>query len=161
MAYMELDRNKLAHNFKFLQKMFKEHNIEWSVVTKLLCGHPLYINVLEELGITEVSDSRLENLKRIKEQENERLKPIFIKPPALSTIPEVVRCADVSFNTELKTIKALSKEAKKQKKVHKIYIMMELGELREGVLRDDFMDFFSKALKLPNIKIVGIAANFS
>src|SRR6056297_1209244 len=161
MAYMELDRNKLAHNFKFLQKMFKEHNIEWSVVTKLLCGHPLYINVLEELGITEVSDSRLENLKRIKEQESERLKPIFIKPPALSAIPEVVRCADVSFNTELKTIRALSAEAKKQNRTHKIFIMLELGELREGVMRDEFLDVFEEVLKLPNIKVLGIAANFS
>jgi len=161
MAYLELDRNKLAHNFQFLRKLFRKNNIEWSVVTKLLCGHPLYINVLEELGITEVSDSRLENLKRIKDQESERLKPIFIKPPALSAIPEVVRCADISFNTELVTIKALSKEAQKQKKIHKIFIMLEMGELREGVLRDNFLEFFEAALKLPNIKILGIAANFS
>jgi predicted amino acid racemase len=44
-----------------------------------------------------------------------------------------VHYADVSFNTEIDTIKMLSAEAK-QNKTHKIIIMIEMGDLREGVM---------------------------
>jgi predicted amino acid racemase len=65
------------------------------------------------------------------------------------------------MNTEIETIKLLSKEAKRQNKIHKIIIMIELGELREGVLGEDFMDFYESIFKLQNIKVVGIGANLS
>jgi predicted amino acid racemase len=44
-----------------------------------------------------------------------------------------VHYADVSFNTEIDTIKC-SLEAQKQNKTHKIIIMIEMGDLREGVM---------------------------
>jgi predicted amino acid racemase len=44
-----------------------------------------------------------------------------------------VHYADVSFNTEIDTIKILSRSAK-QNKTHKIIIMIEMGDLREGVM---------------------------
>src|SRR5690606_1949406 len=40
-------------------------------------------------------------------------------------------------------------------------IMIELGELREGVMRDDFVDFYAKVFKLPNIEVVGIGTNLT
>jgi len=65
------------------------------------------------------------------------------------------------MNTEITTIKLLSKEAKKQNKTHKIIIMIELGELREGVLGEDFIAFYESVFKLENIQVVGIGANLS
>jgi len=55
----------------------------------------------------------------------------------------------------------LSKEADNRGKVHKIIIMIELGELREGVMRDDVMDFYAKVFELPSIEVVGIGTNLS
>jgi predicted amino acid racemase len=72
-----------------------------------------------------------------------------------------VQYADASFNTEFRTIELLSDEAVRQKKVHKIYIMIEMGELREGVMRDDFIDFYEKVFTLPNIDVVGVGTNLS
>lgn len=65
------------------------------------------------------------------------------------------------MNTEIETIKLLSKEVKKQNKIHQIIIMIELGELREGVLGEDFIDFYESIFKLENIQVVGIGANLS
>jgi predicted amino acid racemase len=65
------------------------------------------------------------------------------------------------MNTEFETIKLLSDEAQKQHKVHKIIIMIELGELREGIMRDDLIDFYSSVFKLKNIEVVGIGTNLS
>ncbi|TSA23410.1 alanine/ornithine racemase family PLP-dependent enzyme, partial [bacterium] len=66
-----------------------------------------------------------------------------------------------SMNTEFETIKMLSDEAIKQNKTHKVIIMIELGELREGVMGEDFMAFYESIFKLENIKVVGIGANLT
>lgn len=160
MAYIELNRRKLKENFEFLNNLFKENGIKWTVVTKVLCGHREFLQEVINLGITQISDSRIENLKVIKDIKPD-LETIYIKPAAKRNIGDVVRYADISFNTEFSTIKALSREAARQKKTHKIMIMIEMGELREGVMWDEFIDFYSKVFELPNIEIVGIGTNLS
>jgi ornithine racemase len=65
------------------------------------------------------------------------------------------------MNTEIETIKMLSAEAKKQNKTHQVIIMIELGELREGVMGDDFISFYESVFLLENIKVVGVGANLS
>lgn len=160
MAFVELDRSKLKSNFKFLDKKFEEYEIEWGVVTKLLCGNQLYIKEVLDLGTAEIHDSRISNLRVIKEL-NPEVQTVYIKPPAKLSIPAVVEFADVSLNTEFYTIKLLSAEAKRQKKKHKIIIMIELGDLREGVMGEEFVDFYRAVFQLPNIEVVGIGANLN
>jgi ornithine racemase len=160
MASIVLDRKKLKTNFIFLDKLFAKHNIKWSVVGKMLCGNTLFMKELINLGITQICDSRVSNLRVAKEL-SPNIETIYIKPPPKSQIPGVVSFADISFNTELETIRLLSEEAIKQKKRHKIIIMIELGELREGVMRDDVVGFYSKVFELPGIEVVGIGTNLS
>lgn len=109
-------------------------------------------------NIHSIGDSRLTSLKNIKEV-NPGLRTIYIKPPAAVYAEEVVRYADVSLNTSLYTIRLLNKEAKKQKKIHRVIIMIELGELREGVLRENVLDFYKQIFELPNIEVIGIGSN--
>ena len=140
MAYINLYRDKLKHNFEFLQTLFQQHDLQWGIVSKMLCGNPLYLKELISLGITEIHDSRISNLKAIK-----KLKPsiqtVYIKPAAKRSIPQIIQYADVSLNTEYFTMKMLSDEAVKQNKQHKVIIMVETGDLREGVMGDHLVDF--------------------
>lgn len=160
MTYINLDREKLRYNFNYLNNLFKEKDIEWSIVSKLLCGDRDYLEEILSYDINQICDSRIYNLKRIKKIRPD-IETVFIKPPAKHTIKNVVMYADISMNTEIETIKLLSQEAKAQNKVHKIIIMIELGELREGIMRDSIMDFYSKIFELENIEVVGIGANLS
>ena len=160
MAFVVLNRDKLKHNYLFLDQLFGKRAIKWSVVTKLLCGNREYLSELLALGVCQVCDSRVANLKVIKSI-NPHVETIFIKPPARRTIKSVVKYADISINTGLETIKLLSEEACRVNKVHKIIIMIELGELREGVMGDDFIDFYAKVFDMKNIEVVGIGANLS
>lgn len=160
MAFITFDVKKLKSNFEYLNKLFKENEIQWSVVSKLLCGNKEYIQELLKLDITQICDSRVSNLKMIK-QTNPKVETIYIKPPAKRSIRSIVQYADISMNTEIETIKLLSAEAQKQNKVHKIIIMIELGELREGVMRDDLIDFYHNVFNLNNIEVVGIGTNLS
>lgn len=160
MAYITLNVNKLKDNFNFLNKIFKKNDIQWSIVSKLLCGNKDYLKEVLNLGIKQICDSRVSNLKIIKEIKPD-IETIYIKPPAKLSISDVVKYADISMNTEIETIQMLSEEAQKQQIKHKIIIMIELGELREGVMGEDFIEFYEKVFKMPNIEVVGLGANLS
>lgn len=160
MAFITLNADKLKFNFDYLDNLFAQENIQWSVVTKILCGNKEYLRKLLSFPIKQVCDSRVSNLRTIKEI-NPEVETIYIKPPAKRSIKSIVQYADISVNTEFETIKLLSAEAKKQNKTHKIIIMVELGELREGIMRDDLMQFYSNIFNMHNIEVVGIGANLS
>lgn len=160
MAYITLNKSKLKHNFDHLNELFAKDDIQWSVVSKLLCGNELFLKQLLDLNPKQVCDSRVSNLKSIKEI-NPQVETIYIKPVPKNSIAEIVQYADISFNTELHTIELLAQEAKKQNKIHKIVIMVELGELREGVLREELIDFYESVFLLPNIQIVGLGTNLT
>jgi ornithine racemase len=160
MAYLELSRSKLRDNVIFLDQLFSNHQVNWGVVTKLLCGHKQYIEELIHTGLKELHDSRISNLKTIKAI-NPEIQTVYIKPPSSQVISSLVKFADVSFNTELQTIRLISAEAIKQKKVHKIIIMIELGDLREGVLGENLIGFYQSVFQLENIQVIGLGANLN
>lgn len=158
MSIVTLNRRKLRENFNYLNRFFSEKNIEWSVVTKVLCGNDTFLYEVLSLPIGEFCDSRISNLKKIKAL-NPDVQTVYIKPVPLTFVDDVVKYADVSFNTEVETLSLLSSKAVSLNKFHKVVIMIEMGELREGVVREKLLDFFGKILKLPNIEIVGIGTN--
>ncbi len=160
MAYLKLYKDRLKHNYDFLQKLFQLHEKDWAVVTKILCGNKLYLKEVLDLGGSEVCDSRLGNLKKIKEL-NPEIQTVFIKPPPKRNIKNVVKYADVSFNSESSVIQLLSEEAVRQNKIHRVTIMIELGDLREGIMGEKLIDFYSRVFDLPNIEIVAIGANLN
>ncbi len=160
MAYITLNKKSLATNYKYLQDLFKKNNIDWAPVLKLLCGNEKYLEYILSLGDEQVCDARLSNIKTIKAIAPEK-ETIYIKPPAKRSIANVVKYADVSFNTEITTIKWLSEEAQKQNKVHRIIIMIELGDLREGIMGESLMGFYKEIFELPNIQVSGIGANLN
>src|SRR5699024_662467 len=77
------------------------------------------------------------------------------------SIEDVVAYADVSFNTEYVTIKWLSEESVRRQKTHQIIIMIELGDLREGIMGESLVGFYQKVFELPNIEVIGIGANLN
>lgn len=160
MAFIELSRSKLRDNVHFLDQLFSNQHVQWGVVTKLLCGHKQYIEELVHAGLKELHDSRISNLKTIKSI-NPEIQTVYIKPPSSQVISSLVKFADVSFNTELQTIRLISAEAKKQNKNHKIIIMIELGDLREGVLGENLIEFYQSVFQLENIQVIGLGANLN
>lgn len=160
MAYITFDIDKLRYNYNYLDKLFNKGKIEWSVVTKLLCGNKDYLNELYKMGVQQMCDSRISNLKSIKSIHSD-ITTIYIRPPANYNVSNVVKYADISLNTEEKTIRLLSEEARRQNKIHKIIIMMELGELREGVLGEKLIEMYEKVYSLKNIEIIGLGVNLS
>ncbi|HCS18954.1 MAG TPA: amino-acid racemase [Bacteroidetes bacterium] len=160
MAFLTLYRDALRHNYQFLRTLFDDHQIHWGVVSKLLCGNRIYLKELLEMGVTEIHDSRVSNLKTIRRMDP-KVQTVYIKPPAKRSVPGIIRYADVSMNTELSTLKLLSEEAIRQGKKHKVIIMVEMGDLREGVMGVELVHFYEEAFELPGIEIIGLGTNLN
>ncbi|MCB9244957.1 MAG: alanine racemase [Flavobacteriales bacterium] len=160
MARIELKRSSLLHNFMYLQELFGEYEKNWGVVTKILCGNELYLKEIAALKPQEIHDSRLSNLEKMKAIAPE-IQRVYIKPPPVNSLKRLVACADVSFNTHISTIQKINREAERQGVVHKIIIMIELGELREGVMREDVVRFYEQVFDLKHIDVIGIGSNLN
>ncbi len=162
MAELIIQTEKIKSNIKFLSDYFNKHNIHWSLITKVFSGdkeflkHVLTDDVIEK--IDSVGDSRLTSLKNLKAV-NPNMRTIYIKPPAKVYADEVIKYADVSLNSSFTTIQSLNEAAKRANKIHEIIIMVELGELREGVNRADIMTFYEKVFNLSNIEVIGLGSN--
>ncbi|MCS5491749.1 alanine/ornithine racemase family PLP-dependent enzyme [Algoriphagus limi] len=160
MAYLTLNKTKLKENYEFLKKIFQENEVAWGVVSKLLCGNRLYLQELINLGVTEIHDSRISNLAMVKRL-NPDVQTVYIKPVSKRNVGKMVEFADVSLNSELETIHWISEEAVLQNKNHKIIIMVETGDLREGVMGEQLIDFYSQVFNLPNIEVIGLGTNLN
>jgi predicted amino acid racemase len=162
MAELVIHSDKIKENIKYLSSYFDSHNIEWSLITKVFSGDKTFLKkiltreVIE--NINSVGDSRLTSLRNLREV-NPDLRTIYIKPPAEIYADDVVKYANISLNTSLSTIKALNESAKKRNLIHKIIIMIELGELREGVNREEIIEFYESVFNLTNIEVIGIGSN--
>lgn len=162
MAELLIHTKKIVENIEKLSRYLNSHNIHWSLTTKVLSGHK---GILEEIlrlpaikKAHSIADSRLSNLKMIKKIAPD-IVTMYIKPPAMKYVKTVLDVADISLNTSFITIEALNKEAQKRGIVHRIIIMIEMGELREGVVRDELMEFYNKCFQLSNIKVIGLGTN--
>lgn len=162
MAHLKINVKEIKKNIQILSEFFLERNVQWSLVTKVFSGDQEFLRRLLSpeivANIHSVGDSRLTSLKNLKAV-YPQLRTIYIKPPAKVYADEVVKYADVSLNSSYNTIKALNEAAIKQKKNHQIILMVEMGELREGIERDNLVNFYKRVFEMPNIEVIGLGSN--
>ncbi len=157
---LEIDLRKIYHNARTLVERLAMRGISVTGVTKATLGSAEIAATLLEAGVKRLGDSRIENIEAM------RLAQIvaamtLIRSPMLSQAKRVVLSTDVSCNTEIEVIKKLSLEAQKAGRNHGVILMVELGDLREGIMPDDLLDCVRKTLSLPNIDFKGIGTNLA
>ena len=163
MGYPKLEINikKLKINLQVISNLLKKNNISLAMVTKAYCANPDIVDELvkDKNLIDYLADSRIENLK---EMRHINIPKILLRIPMKSEVEDVIKYADISFNSEYETIEKLNEEAKKVNKIHKIVIMVDLGDLREGYfVQKDLFDNVKKIQDLYNISIIGVATNLT
>jgi predicted amino acid racemase len=158
MNRLTIDLHALRHNIRVIDGWVTDHDASWTLVTKALCGHHETLVALQDMGIRSMADSRLANLQAV-EDLPETIETWYLRLPHLPKIPEIVRLSGVSLNTETEVIMALNEEAGRQGLVHRVIVMIELGDLREGVLPGSLMKFYERVFELPNVEVLGIGSN--
>ena len=155
-----VDLAKIEHNARAIAKLCAEHGIGVTGVTKATLGTPGVARAMLRGGVVSIGESRMENVRRLQAAGVETSYMLLTIPP-LSEVEAVVASVDVSLNSELAVLEGLSEAARRAGRVHEVIVMVDLGDLREGVWPDDLVPFARQAAGLPGIRIVGIGSNLT
>lgn len=159
MPRIEISLSQIRENTKKLSELYMQKGISLMGVTKAVLGEPSIAKAMIQGGVKFIADSRIENIQKMKSA-GISTQFVLLRTP-LSQAESIVKNADISLNTEIETLKKLSYHAKGQNKIHQVIIMVELGDLREGILPCDLPQLVRKTLSLPHIKIIGIGCNLA
>lgn len=157
---IEIDLAKIGHNARVLVAACAARGISVAAVTKAMLGCPEVGAALVAAGVSSLADSRIENIERLRRG---GLTPpvMLIRSPMLSQIDRVVASADISCNTEYGILRALSAAAVRLDRRHAVVLMVELGDLREGVLPECLIELAGRTLGLANLDLRGIGTNLA
>lgn len=153
-----IDLGKIKKNAIYIKDLCSRNGVEVMGVTKGFCAHPVIAKAFYEAGIRNFGDSRIKNIKKLREAGIQG-EMTLIRIPMISESDEVVKWADTSLNSQIEVLEALSSSAVDQGKTHKVILMVDVGDLREGVLPEDLEDLVRDTLKLKGIKITGLGCN--
>jgi ornithine racemase len=152
-----INLTKLEQNLLAIKGICERNNLILTPVTKVIMGDP-HIATLYSKHSQSIGDSRIHDIQRM--IRNHIVSNfMLIRSPSLQEADEVVSLCQTSLNTEMDVIHALHLEAIKQGKIHQIIVMLEMGDLREGILPDEFEDFLNQCLLLKGIHVSGIGTN--
>ncbi|MGI6212188.1 MAG: ornithine racemase Orr [Anaerovoracaceae bacterium] len=162
-----INLKKLQQNLDAVATITKDHgNCSLMIVTKGVCAdHELAKLLAQDPKVDYMADSRVKNLASYVEDAHKGgKKTVLLRIPMHAEVPDVIKYADISFNSELSTIRLLNEEAGKAGKVHNVVLMIDLGDLREGIFfkNEDLIDqAVSEILSMEHIKLYGIAVNLT
>lgn len=153
-----VDTNKIQKNAELVVNICKKSGIEVMGITKGICAFIPAVKAMLNGGVPKLGDSRMNNIINMRESGIDA--PIYlIRIPMMAEIEDVVKFTQGSLNSELTVIKSLSEKAVLLNKVHKVILMVDVGDLREGVFPEDVVDTAGKILELPNIELEGLGTN--
>ncbi|KYH30058.1 alanine racemase [Clostridium tepidiprofundi DSM 19306] len=156
---IKINLSKIKHNTTTMVNRCRERNIYVAGVTKMCSGDPVIAKVLVDSGVNLLADSRVLNLKRL---EKFNVPKMLIRIPMKSNVKEIVKYSDICLLSEYELAKSISSEALKQNKKYKVILMVDLGDLREGLYYDEkIYEIAENIIKLKGITLYGIGANLS
>ena len=157
---LDVRLDRIEHNAAVLVSRLRTLGISVTGVTKATLGVPEVARALLRGGVAGLGESRIENIEALRQAGVDT--PItLIRAPVPSQVDRVVRHAEVSFTTETTTLALLSAAAKLQHRRHGVVLMVELGDLREGILANDLEAVARLVLELPGLSLHGIGTNLA
>jgi predicted amino acid racemase len=159
---LEVNSSYLQNNAHIMTKYCAKQGVSVAGVIKFSDGNINIADCYHQGGCEQIASSRVVHLKRIK-REFPEVVTMLIRLPMLSEVSDVVRFCDISLNSERDTLIELNREAGKLVKKHSIMLMLDVGDLREGVINSN--ELYKLAMhveyKLSNLDLIGIGSSFA
>lgn len=154
------DLGKLKQNAQAVLAHCKKYGVSLAAVTKVFCADAPLVAALDACGPDFFADSRLENLERI-DTDKPRL---LLRIADSGQADAVVRLAQYSLQSEAAAIRALGAAAQAQQKRHQVILMIDLGDLREGLYVEDETAILRAAQAVvdqPWLALAGVGTNLT
>jgi predicted amino acid racemase len=159
MAQLTVDIKKLARNIRFLVRSCKDAGLDMMGVLKGPGPDSVIIRTMAENGIETFGFSNMPKQNLYDRVLSE--KPVFISLPSVHGIHKLVRYFGTSFNSEIAVIQRINEVLVAENRSHNIILMVDTGDLREGVLPENVVDTVKKIRDIKNLKLgfSGIGTN--
>jgi predicted amino acid racemase len=157
---LEIYVDRIERNARAIVELCRTHGAEVAAVTKVMSAHPALLHALEGAGAAWIADSRIRNLESIANT-GSTLPSMLLRVPAPSRVADVVRAADCSLNSSAQTIDLLARAARLLGRTHQAIVMVDVGDLREGVWPDRVVGVVREAARCKGVEIVGLGANLA
>ena len=157
-ATLTIDLAKIADNTRHVVAALPGVSIV--AVTKVCAGSPEVGAAMLAGGASALADSRLENVARLRAAGVTA--PVWLlRPVAPGLAAEVVNTTQVSLASEIALVEALDRAAAEAGAYHSIVAMVDLGDLREGMMPADLPAFLARVEAMEHVGIVGIGLTLS
>jgi len=157
---VDVDLDKVEQNTRVLVNRLAPRGIRITGVTKAALGSPGVGAAMLAGGAVGLGDSRVANLVRLAGLEGSPSRTL-IRSPMLSQAGSVVRHAATSLNTDRTVIDALDAAAARHRRVHGVILMVELGDLREGIAAEEVVAAAGHVLTRTSLRLTGLGANLA
>lgn len=151
-----INLKSIGENYLKIKKKCEQIGIELVPVVKVVRGDENIVRNLVSLGANVIADSRIKNIINYKDI---KVRKLLLRSPTFSEIDSAVELTDYSLESELKTIEKIALSCRKKGKKHGVIVMVEVGELREGIIPEDVLPFVKKLLTFSNIEFIGLGTN--
>ncbi|MDD5622779.1 MAG: alanine racemase [Actinomycetota bacterium] len=152
--------DKISYNSEIINSRCADIGISVVGVTKCVLGDIKIAEAMRKSGIVIFGDSRLENLKKLRNFYGEDQKLMMLRSPMPGEVEDLPGICDVSLNTQLKTLEIIEKTCLKKKIKHRIIVMVETDDRREGLLPDEVVNFCKKTIdNFKSIELYGLGTN--
>lgn len=155
-----VDLKKLQHNIDRVLVNCQDQGVEVAGVIKGCSGLPECAKLMAQEGCRFIASSRLDQIEAVRNY-GVQADFMLIRVPMLSEAADVVRLTEISLNSEAKVLRALNHQAGLQDKQHKVILMVDLGDLREGFWdRDELMEAaLCVENNMHNLELAGVGTN--
>lgn len=152
--------SKLRGNASEIVTRCAAKGIDVCGVIKGCTGIPQVAQAMVDAGVKQLGSSRLEQIVRCR-RAGVPGPYALIRIPGLSEVPDVVRWCDMSLHSERAVLDALEAECARQDKSHRVIVMVDLGDIREGFWDQDEMVEVCVHVErdLPHLDLAGIGVN--
>jgi len=162
---LEVDLDAVTHNTRTLVDRLAPRGIRVTGVTKAALGAPDLAAAMLAGGASGLGDSRIANLARLRAADTGQVPPAvpltLLRAPAPQEAVDVVGLATTSLVTEERTLDALSMAAIARRARHDVVLMVELGDLREGVAAAALVDLARSVGRHAGLRLAGIGTNLA
>jgi predicted amino acid racemase len=153
-----IDPGKVRENTIEVLRRAGNLGIEVYGVTKGFCADPAVARAMVEGGCRVLMDSRVRNLRRLREA-GFRETLLLLRIPMLSELEDLVEVADGTVISMPETVLALEKAAAAAGKFMDVMVMADVGDLREGLWPDE-MEAMGKTLASCRwVRCMGVGTN--